>query len=534
MQFRIYHNLQITSLQIAFTKLITFIGVFVVFFLMIPVYSQNLVPNCSFENYSVCPFNHGQIKYCTEWYSPGEGTTDYCNQCNTTDYSVPNNLWGSQIGTDGVGYAHIICYYPSQIGYREYLQVKLACFLIPGETYNVSFMVSCSDRSHYAIDGMGLHFSADALEQPGNNIITLPVDPHISNTPGFVLANKNNWRQISGQYIASGDEKYITIGNFIKNSNMQIQAFTGGELNLASYYIDDIRVIPVTSMLNLGNDTILCPGETLVLDATLPCATAYYWDNGSTEPIRVIHTPGTFMVEVVIGCGSIFDEITVEYFQSSDIQLPNDTSICDGTNILLNAGEGFNSYLWQDGSHDPSYIADEAGLYWVEVEFEAGCLIRDSVDIGIITVPSFQLGNDTTLCFDNSLTLNANITGPYMEYLWNNYSMEQELIVSDSGTYWLLVSNPCGKDTDSIHIDFVNCNPDIFLPNAFTPNGDNKNDIFMAKGVNITNFSMYIFDRWGKKLYETVSLEDGWDGSFNGRPSPAGIYIWIIQYQSEA
>ena len=121
-----------------------------------------------------------------------------------------------------------------------------------------------------------------------------------------------------------------------------------------------------------------------------------------------------------------------------------------------------------------------------------------------------------------------------MEYLWNNYSMEQELIVSDSGTYWLLISNPCGKDTDSIHIDFVNCNPDIFLPNAFTPNGDNKNDIFMAKGVNITNFRMYIFDRWGKKLYETVSLEDGWDGSFNGMPSPAGVYIWIIQYQSEA
>jgi gliding motility-associated-like protein len=45
---------------------------------------------------------------------------------------------------------------------------------------------------------------------------------------------------------------------------------------------------------------------------------------------------------------------------------------------------------------------------------------------------------------------------------------------------------------------------------------------------------MYIFDRWGKKLYETVSLEDGWDGSFNGSPSPAGVYIWIIQYQSEA
>ena len=295
------------------TKALLLINTIAVLLLIVPVYSQNLVPNCVFENYLACPDNHGQINYCENWYSPGEGTTDYCNMCSPGDIVwVPNNLWGDQQAVEGNGYAHIICYYPQ--GHQwEYLQVKLACDLIAGETYNVSFMVSCSDKSHYAIDGMGLQFSTDSLLQNGTNIISIP-EPHISNAPGSPLIDKTNWMEISGQYIASGDEKYITIGNFIVSSNLQIHTFTssGNQLQLASYYIDDVSVVPTTSMLNLGNDTTLCPQETFEINATTPCATAYHWNNGSSDSVIIVSTAGYYSVEVDIGCGSINDNINIQ------------------------------------------------------------------------------------------------------------------------------------------------------------------------------------------------------------------------------
>ncbi len=517
------------------TKAFLLINIFAVSLLIIPAHSQNLVPNCIFENYSTCPDDHGQIDYCENWYSPGDGTTDYCNMCSPGDIVwVPYNLWGDQLAVDGNGYAHIICYYPQ--GHQwEYLQVKLACDLIAGETYNVSFMVSCSDKSRYAIDGMGLQFSADSLLQNGTNIISIPGGPHISNPPGSILMNKTDWMEISGQYIASGNEKYITIGNFTVSSNLQIHTFTssGNQLLLASYYIDNVSVTPTTSMLNLGNDTTLCPQEFFEINATTPCATAYHWNNGSTDSIITISTSGNYQVDVEIGCGSISDNIHIQYLETPDISLPNDTSICVGADILLDAGTGFNSYLWQDSSNNYSFLADSSGLYWVEVEDTTGCFVRDSVDIGMITIPSFQLENDTTLCTGSSITLSANITGLYLEYLWSDYSNEQELFVYDSGIYWLQISNPCGMDTDSVKISYENCNTNIYLPNAFFPNGDGRNDVFMPIGSNIINYRMYIFDRWGKQIFESVSSSIGWDGSLNGSPCPMGTYVWVIQYQEQ-
>lgn len=495
--------------------------------------AQNLVNNCSFESFSSCPTEYGQIDRCKQWYSPGEGTTDYCNQCGTIDCDVPNNLWGSQYAFDGAAYAHIICYYPQQNQW-EYVQTKLACDLNPGEVYSVSFKVSCADYGKFAIDGMGLHFTADSLLQENMNIITLPTSPHISNLPGNILDDKVGWMEISGQYTASGDEKYITIGNFIETPNLQIHSFSGSTLRRASYYIDDVKITPVTPWLNLGNDTIICPGDTIQFDATIPCATSYSWNNGVVGPTMFVSTPGSYQVEVEIGCSSIYDEIEVINEQTTDITLPNDTSICIGADITLNAGSGFLNYLWQDSSHNQYYTGDKAGLYWVEVEDVTGCIIKDSVEIGSITTPAFSLIEDSTLCYDNSITLEANITGLYLEYLWNDNSTEQELFVSDSGIYWLEVSNPCGFDIDSVNIHYRNCNANIYVPNAFTPNHDGINDTFNPKGVNIDEFKMYIFDRWGKMLFESNSIYDGWDGSYKGNQCSLGTYVWIIQYSGQS
>ena len=71
---------------------------------------------------------------------------------------------------------------------------------------------------------------------------------------------------------------------------------------------------------------------------------------------------------------------------------------------------------------------------------------------------------------------------------------------------------------------------EIWFPNTFTPNGDGINDVFKAEGLNIFDFHMIIFNRWGQQIFESFSIYDGWDGTFKGKKSPEGIYVWMADY----
>jgi gliding motility-associated-like protein len=69
----------------------------------------------------------------------------------------------------------------------------------------------------------------------------------------------------------------------------------------------------------------------------------------------------------------------------------------------------------------------------------------------------------------------------------------------------------------------------VYVPSAFTPNDDGTNDMFKAIGMDVKDFSMIIFNRWGEKIFETKDINQGWDGTYKGVPSPVGLYIWQIE-----
>ena len=68
----------------------------------------------------------------------------------------------------------------------------------------------------------------------------------------------------------------------------------------------------------------------------------------------------------------------------------------------------------------------------------------------------------------------------------------------------------------------------VYVPNSFTPNDDNLNEIFKATGKNLGTFQMLIFNRWGAKVFESHLIDVGWDGKYLGIPAPSGIYVWQI------
>ncbi|PKP02898.1 MAG: hypothetical protein CVU14_02725 [Bacteroidetes bacterium HGW-Bacteroidetes-9] len=114
-------------------------------------------------------------------------------------------------------------------------------------------------------------------------------------------------------------------------------------------------------------------------------------------------------------------------------------------------------------------------------------------------------------------------------YLWQDGSINQSFNVSEEGLYHVeYVDINCCRNADSIKVTALN----ISVPNAFTPNGDNLNDVFRALGPNdgIEDFSLAVYSRFGQLLWETTTFEDFWDGTYNGELLPRGNYAWSLAF----
>jgi len=151
------------------------------------------------------------------------------------------------------------------------------------------------------------------------------------------------------------------------------------------------------------------------------------------------------------------------------------------------------------------------------------------------TVPAGVKDNylppDTTKCDYSTITVGA--LGTFDSYLWNTGQSTQTIPVLNPGLYTLQVTDSNGCiGTDSTYISDSTCPQYVYLPNAFTPNGDGKNDIFrpiFAGAASVFKFAVY--DRWGRVVFVTTTPGVGWDGTTGGRPQPGGTYVWECVYQ---
>jgi gliding motility-associated-like protein len=162
-----------------------------------------------------------------------------------------------------------------------------------------------------------------------------------------------------------------------------------------------------------------------------------------------------------------------------------------------------------------------------------GCDSISLYKISIYKNPSaLSLGLDT--CFNGNDTLTINATGGYDKYTWmSDYlTTSSSYTARDTGIYTVTVSNVCGTKTDSIHI-YDQCDFPIYMPNAFTPNGDRLNDVFRVPPVNLNRLIQFtIYNRWGKIVFQTNNINKGWDGNVNYIPQQPGIYIYYLQMES--
>lgn len=227
---------------------------------------------------------------------------------------------------------------------------------------------------------------------------------------------------------------------------------------------DTIQILikPDLASINLGKDTTLCAGNTLLLQAISNDPTATIaWQDGSTQTTLQVNQSGLYKVIVTNNCESVQDEIQVNFNPNPTLNLGEDKILCPQEVLVLEATNTGGTYLWQDDSTLPTFTVNQAGTYHVLINLN-GCITSDTVIINYQAPLQVQLGKDTTLCAGNTLLLQANTNDPTATYLWQDGSTQTTFQVNQTGSYKVIVSNTCESGEDEIQINF-NPNPIINL-----------------------------------------------------------------------
>ncbi len=278
----------------------------------------------------------------------------------------------------------------------------------------------------------------------------------------------------------------------------------------------------------LGPDTSFC--DNIGLNLFGGNAVDYLWDDGSTSPSRFVNSPGTYWVQLTTSCGSNIDSVTINnVFASPVVSLPNDTLICFGDSIQLEATNLNTVNIWNSNDTSNYFIAKSSGSYILTSTDTNGCIGSDQFSLQILLPPFIDLGPDTTVCIGKAITFNGVAQG---ENFWQDGSMGHDYSPQEDEIIILRASNICGIANDTVVVSFAECEQIIFVPNCFTPNGDGLNDVFLPWTENVKKYKLRIFDRWGYLVFETTNTENGWDGNFDYKQSQEDAYIWVIEYSN--
>lgn len=282
---------------------------------------------------------------------------------------------------------------------------------------------------------------------------------------------------------------------------------------------------------DLGNDTTLCLGETLSYDVSQATALSYTWQDGSTNPTLTVQAEGRYGVTITDYCGSVSDSIFVDYIEYPVVDLGEDTVLCEGRVVALDAFDANASdYLWQDGSTNSQFIARAEGFYKVTVS-NACATVEDSINVRFAdNTLSLLFHNDVAICDSQYAWIGVDFQDSTLTYEWST-GQTVPVVYVPIGDYTITVSNGCIERTKEIKVrESENCCKVLF-PDIFTPNGDANNDFFKAyTSCTLNNFELVIFDRWGTVLYRSTNQDEGWDGTFNGKALSPGVFIWKVVY----
>lgn len=237
---------------------------------------------------------------------------------------------------------------------------------------------------------------------------------------------------------------------------------------------------------------------------------------------------GTYIVVVTntaSGCSSISASGNVTITPAIQPVFIQVDTICKGT---VAASLPVRSVNGITGVWSPA-INNQVTTTYVFTPDPVVCANTAAMTIVVNDIPEVNLGGNRDICKGETVLLDPKAKGTGLQYLWQDGSTASVFAATQPGNYSVTVTNSCGAVTQNANLTEVACK--IFIPSAFTPNEDGLNDRFQIIGAAyVKDFSMKIYNRWGKVIYETNNPYNGWNGTVAGLQQPAGLFIYDIRF----
>ncbi len=306
--------------------------------------------------------------------------------------------------------------------------------------------------------------------------------------------------------------------------------------------------IEISSLTDRLEDVVLCKGGTAILNA-IAGAESYLWSPAEglnvATAANVVASPEistAYLLEIETGyCDeTLVHTVNVTVDSTfAQVDLGPNQELCSGDEIILDATiPNATNYAWSTGSTDTSILANRTRLYVVTVTVNEICVVEDGVVIRFNDPPQVFFGNDTTICQRSGGFILRPFVDASVDFVWNDGSTGDSLIVNREGLYIVSIENDCGSDEASIFVTSEDCQ-NFFMPNAFSPNLDGINDRIFPFGETpgVTQIVSYrIYDRWGNQVHSIENgipnqPEIGWDGVYKNEPAIPGVYVYEIIFQ---
>ncbi len=287
--------------------------------------------------------------------------------------------------------------------------------------------------------------------------------------------------------------------------------------------------------LNLGSDTSLCQGDSILLQVKgLP---NYLWSDGSTNDSLWVKQTDWYWLETLTNCGPVRDSIFITLLPKNlpTPDLGTDQIICPEDTLFISSSVILPNYLWSTGDTVSAISVSDSGLYWLETKNQCDTT-RDSVHIAHQAIPNHKIEqiNDANTVGDSFFFRIDTASIQNIQWSVDNNTFGGDTlsyVFTKPGSYLISLTantkNSCIL-RDQLLVDVQDI--DVAIPNVFTPNSDGINDFFRPIHPGIHSYQLQIFDRWGHSVFESNS--SAWIGQNNsGHKLSEGVYSYIIEIE---
>lgn len=327
-----------------------------------------------------------------------------------------------------------------------------------------------------------------------------------------------------------------------------IYTVTGTDANGCSSSATSTVTVNPLPTITVNSET-MCKGETSVLQAS--GAVSYVWSpaadlSASTGSTVVSSATSTTTYTVTgtdaNGCQNQATS-TVTISPDPTLTIPSDQTICYGQTISLNAVS--NGTVEWDGYSNNAQLTPSVGAhtYSVTATSAFGCVVSDQFTVNVAPLPesNFVMSPDSLTIYTPEISfINTSTGGSSYQWFFGDGSSSNAFnpqhiydvdpLTDHSVTLITVSANGCVDTT--VHYLPKNMVLVHFIPNTFTPDGDENNNDFLpifGPGYDEYSYTLYIFNRWGEILFESHKMDQGWDGTYHGELAPTGTYLWKIR-----